>query len=213
MAFRSLQRRLKKEDPGFALMEAVTAAGFAAVALSASLVILNKQAEMATRARGLAMVQAAVNEDINAIRHQARNWRWNNNYYFNPAVSGANPPNIMIYTPTTECHAWSSKGYLELAARTDMNYYEKLSGAISITRSGLISKTVPGYQIRRQYTFPTTTSQVNTSTSAVTDQAPYTLRVTYTVNSVKTNKDGGTTLKPFPFDQTTDVQLSAQYSC
>jgi hypothetical protein len=214
MAFRSLQRRLKKHEPGFALMEAVTAAGFATVALSASLVILNKQMEIADRERGLAMVQAAINEDINAVRHQARKWYWTNSYYSNPAVSAANPPNMMLYDPDVECHAWDSKGKLERNAFTDFVLYGNVPGELKLPNMNnqLISKTVPGYQIRRVYTFPAVSSQINNN-ATVSEEAPYTLRVTYTVNKEKPGKNGAKTLTAFPYTQTADIQFYAQFSC
>ena len=213
MAFRSLQRRLKKDEPGFALMEAVTAAGFAAVALSASLVILNKQMEIADRARGLAMVQAAINEDINAVRHQARKWYWTNSFFNNPALA-ANPPNMMLYDPDVECHAWDSKGKLERNAFTDFVLYGTVPGELSLPNMNnlLISKTVPGYQIRRVYSFPAVSSQINNNT-AVSEEAPYTLRVTYTVSKVRAGQNGASTLTAFPYTQTADIQFYAQFSC
>ena len=214
MAFRSLQRRLKKGEPGFALMEAVTAAGFAAVTLSASLVILNKQIEITDRARGLALIQAAINEDINAVRHQARKWYWTNSYYNNPAVSATTPPNMLRYRPDAECHAWDSAGKLERNALTDFPLYGNVPGELILpsTNNQLISKTVPGYQIRRRYIFPQASSQVNNSNSTASEETPYTMRVTYTVKKVKTGQNGNV-LTTFPYTQTVDIQFYAQFSC
>ena len=216
MAFRSLQRRLKKKEAGFVLMEAVSAAGFAAVALSASLFILNKQIEIADRARGLAMVQAAINEDMNAVRHLARKWKWTNNYYNNPAVSATTPPNMLSYNPTMQCLAFDYHlpGKLERMAYTDFVQYGKIPGELSIPQANnrLISKTVPGYQIRRVLYFPSVQAQIDKSTT-FSEEKTYTLRVTYTVNRVRTGKNGGMTLTPFPYTQTADIQFYAQFSC
>lgn len=213
MAFRSLQRRLKKKEAGFVLIEAVTAAGFAAVALSASLFILNKQIEIADRTRGLAMVQAAINEDMNAVRHLARKWNWTNN----PAGTAITPPNMLLYTVGPECWAFDYilPGKLERLAYTDFGTkYGKVPGELSLPsmNNQLISKTVPGYQIRRGYSFPSAQSQVNPS-ATFSEEKTYTLRVTYTVNRVRTGKNGGMTLTPFPYTQTADIHFHAQFSC
>lgn len=213
MGFRSPQPRLKKVEAGFVLMEAVTAAGFAAVALSASLFILNKQIEIADRARGLAMVQAAINEDMNAVRHLARKWNWTNN----PAGTATTPPNMLLYTVLPECWAfdWSVPGKLERMAYTDFSKkYGVIPGELSVPSANnrLISKTVPGYEIRRVYSFPSAQSQINNSTT-FSEEKTYTLRVTYNVNRVRTGKNGSTTLTPFPYTQTADIQFYAQFSC
>ena len=212
MAFKSLQRRLKKEEAGFVLMEAVTAAGFAAVALSASLFILNKQIEIADRARGLAMVQAAINEDMNAVRHYARKWNWTNN----PAGTATTPPNMLLYNNIdTECHAFDHimPGKFEHMALTDFVQYGKLPGELTISNAKRpISKTVPGFQIIRSFTRPSVESQINPS-ATFSEEKEYTLRVKYSVNRVRTGKNGSITLTPFPYTQTADIQFYAQFSC
>lgn len=214
MALRSLQRRRAGRDPGFALMEAIVAAGFSAIALSASMMIIDNQNKIASRARDLSLIEAAVNDDISAIRHQARNWLWSNSYYKSTASANLDT-NLAIYTPSGECYSFTSKGQMELSARSDMGLYTtQIPGTYTINRNGLISKTVPGFEIRRQYSNPTVTSQVNNSNStAPTDQGTFTLRVSYTVTSVKTDKDGTKMFKPFPFNRTVDVLLLAQLSC
>jgi hypothetical protein len=206
-------QHLPQKEPGFAIMEAVVAAGFAAVALSASLFILNKQIEIADRARGLALIQAAINEDMNAVRHLARKWNWTNN----PAGTATPPPNMLLYTVLPECWAfdWSVPGKLERMAYTDFSKkYGVIPGELSVPSANnqLISKTVPGYQIRRVYSFPSVAPQTNNSTT-FSEEKPYTLRVTYTVNRVKTGQNGSNTLSPFPYTQTADIQFYAQFSC
>jgi hypothetical protein len=199
-------QHLPQKEPSFAIMEAV--------ALSASLFILNKQMEIADRSRGLAMIQAAINEDLNAVRHQTRKWYWTNSYYNNPAVSAVNPPNAMLYKPDPECHAWDRAGKLESVAFGDFGLYGKIPGELSLPNMNnqLISKSVPGYQIKRVLSFPSVASQTNNSTT-FSEEKPYTLRVTYTVNRVKTGQNGSNTLSSFPYSQTADVQFYAQFSC
>ncbi|MEB3317696.1 MAG: hypothetical protein VKO39_06095 [Cyanobacteriota bacterium] len=196
-------------------MEAIVAAGFSAIALSASMMIIDNQNKIASRARDLSLIEAAVNDDISAIRHQARNWLWSNSYY-KPTASANLDTNLAIYTPSGECYSFTSKGLMELSARSDMGLYTtQIPGTYAINRNNaVISKTVPGFEIRRQYSNPTVTSQVNNSNStAPTDQGTFTLRVSYTVNSVKTDKNGMKSFKPFPFNRTVDVLLLAQLSC
>jgi hypothetical protein len=214
MALRTLQRRFKKGEAGFALMEAVVAAGFSAVALSASLMILNRQTEMVQKARDLALIQAAVNEDINAIRHEARFWWWANSYYRGSTAS-ATPPNEMIYSPSAECNALTSAGKMESRFWTDMvEYPNTIKGGIPIQARGPISKTVPGYVISRSYQFPTAQSSSTTTTQTVPgDQRFNTLRVTYSVQSVKTAANGTTINTTYPFQTTRDILLPAQFSC
>jgi hypothetical protein len=152
---------------------------------------------------------------MNAVRHQARKWLWTNSYYNNPAVSSTTPPNMLLYQPGFECHAWASKGWLERNAFSDFSLYGSIPGELVLPRlnNQLISKTVPGYQIKRTYSFPQLSSQINNSTSTVSEEAPYTLRVTYTVNRVRTGQNGAITLSSFPYTQTADIQFYAQFSC
>jgi hypothetical protein len=209
MALRFLQRRLPKGEAGFALMEAVVAAGFSAVALSASLHILNRQSEMAFKARDLALIQAAVNEDINSIRHEARFWKWMNSYY-RPNIASGTPPNEMIYSPVGECRAWDYAlgGKMEADFRSDMGEYTNISGAIPITRS-VIAKSVPGYDVRRTIAIPAPFDTTNSATTtAAVNRLNYTIRVTYTARPLATNPKGVRT-----FDSTTDILIPAQFSC
>jgi hypothetical protein len=195
-------------------MEAVVAAGFSAVALSASLLILNRQTEMVQKARDLALIQAAVNEDINAIRHEARFWWWANSYYRNP-VPGSTPPSEMIYSPSAECNGLNTPGKMESRVWIDLAEYPYLiKGGIPIQARGAIAKTVPGYLISRNYEFPTAQSSTSTTTQSVpSDQRFNTLRVTYSVRSVKTGSNGSTTSTPYPFEATRDILIPAQFSC
>lgn len=218
MAFRSLQRRFKKGEAGFALMEAVVAAGFSVFALSATLIILNRQTEMVHKARDMALIQAAVSEDINAIRHQARFWNWSNSYY-RGATPSATIPNEMIYAPQgVQCInvPLSSPGYMELSVFTVLQEYSvTIRGGIPIHTRGPIAKTVPGYVISRNYAFPTASSS-STTTSPTTpgDQRFNTLRVTYSVRSVNRNANGAiTSSTTFPFEATRDILIPAQFSC
>ncbi|MFN9645749.1 MAG: hypothetical protein ACK6BG_11685 [Cyanobacteriota bacterium] len=216
MAFRSLQRRFKKGEAGFVLMEAVVAAGFSAFALSASLLILNRQTEMVQKARDMALIQAAVSEDINAIRHQARFWNWSNSYY-RGATPSATIPDEMIYRPTApQCSGLSTPGKFEQALFLFlMEYPAYIKGGIPISTRGPIAKTVPGYVISRNYAFPTAIpSSTTTSPTTPGDQRFNTLRVTYSVKSVKTNANGAiTSSTTFPFEATRDILIPAQFSC
>ena len=214
MAFRSLQRRKTGREPGFALMEAVVAAGFSALALSASLLILNRQNQIANRARDLSLIQAAVNDDIAAIRQFARHWNWLNSPYANTSNFSNTATYTAIYSAGASCSSFTSKGMMEFAARSDLASYSKqFSGSYPIAWSGA-TKTVPGFQIRRQISRPGVTTQDSKSTSTTpTDDATYTFRVTYTVFSEKKESNGTVTFKPYPFNQTADILLLAQLSC
>lgn len=216
MASRSLQRRLKKGEAGFALMEAVVAAGFSTVALSASLLILNRQTEMVQKARDLALIQAAVSEDINAVRHDARFWGWVNSYYRGVTPSATIPPET-IYRPTApQCNNLTQPGKMEQNVFYDMLEYPALiKGGLPIQTRGPIAKTVPSYVISRNYSFPTAVSSSTTTSPTVPgDQRFNTLRVTYTVRSVKTAANGSVTSSTtFPFEATRDILIPAQFSC
>jgi hypothetical protein len=209
MALRSLQRRFQKGEAGFILMEVVVAAVFSAVALTASIHILNRQSNMAFKARDLAMIQAAVNEDINSIRHEARFWKWLNSYY-RPNVPSGTPPNELVYQPLAECRGWDYAfgGRMEADFRSDIGEYTNIPGAIPITKS-VIAKTVPGYDVRRTISIPPTfDSSNNASTTTSGDRLNYTIRVTYTAKPLVTNPNGVKT-----FDSTTDILIPAQFSC
>lgn len=212
MDLRFFPRRRQRRDKGFALMEVVVAAGFSAVALSASLVILNRQSEMAKKARDLAMIQAAVNQDVNAIRHMARTWYWSNSFYKDASINGDSPPNEMIYKSPGECAFLTSAGSLERGFRSDVPSYKNLNSTISFDNS-YVSPGVSGFQIKRSLVIPQA-SQVSTTGSTIRgEDATNTFRVTYSVSSLKTGTDGSQTTSPYPFERTVDVLLPAQFSC
>lgn len=199
-------------------MEAVASAGFSAIILSASILLLNEQAQLAKNARDMALVQDAVSQDVNAIRLYARSWYWRNSFLDKPQQYGANPPDMMVYSPGLECLAFASKGSLEVAARAESwKLPGYIPGALAINvRSRLIPSSAANYEIRREVSTPTVTqsSEVKNSTSVMADdEVPLTLRIKYTVRYIKTSSDGTKTPADIPFDRTADVLFPAQLSC
>jgi len=203
MAYRFHPRPAKRGEPALFMPEAMTAAAFAAAALSVYIVILNKQTELANRAKDLDLIEAVVNEDINAIRHAARSWGIRE-----PAikVSGAS-----LYDISGICRlTMNFKGQLENAFRSDISTYApKFPGANTINFNNPNQLTVKGYQIKRDVTVPPrstlgTGTQVNVKTA---NNAETTLRVTYTLT-----KDDKTQV-PFAFERTADILIDAGFSC
>jgi hypothetical protein len=127
----------------------------------------------------------------------------------------------MIYNPTRAvCYelSWIRPGWMELNFYSDLGTYtqQAAKGGVSISGSlssaAPIAKSVPGYQILRQYTLPSSQTQIN-ATSNPAEQPINAIRVTYTVKTVKTDAKGTRTLSDYPYESSRDVLLPAQFSC
>lgn len=213
MDLRFFPRRRQRRDKGFALMEVVVAAGFSAVALSASLVILNRQSEIAQKARDLAMIQAAVNQDINAVRHAARIHWWKNSYYKDATINGDSPPNEMIYEPVNECVKPALAGWMERMFTTDIVGYKAYNRNVDFNIPYVLPG-VSGFQIKRAFVSPSQPNQISTTVSAIRgEEETNTVRVVYSVSSVKTGPDGVQNISPYPFKRSVDVLLPVQFYC
>lgn len=200
MAYRSHPRPAKRGEPALFMLEAMTAAAFAAAALSVYVVILNRQTQLANQAKDLDLIETVVNEDINAIRHAARSFGLSST----TKVSGA-----YIYDPGGTCNI-TRKGNFDNAFRSDISKYMiRFPGANNINFDNPNQLTVKGYQITRTVSLPndsnlTTSTQVNVRTA---NNAESTLRVRYTLT-----KDDKTTV-PFAFERTADILIDAAFSC
>jgi len=223
MTFRSLRPRGKKVDHGFAIVEALVAAGISAVVLTGSIAILNHQIEFASNGRAMAEARSAINQDIKAIRQYASLWLMESNGFAVPNLTQQEFPVAMTYSSPAACRAWARRGSLETFARSDSTMYAQWfphATQVSIAQNNVIISSIPVtgstvYEVRRRYTTPTTTStaQVGASGALRDDEIPFTLRITYTVRSVQNNADGSVSRKDLPVEQTADVNFVAQYSC
>ena len=202
MAYRSHPQPAKRGEPALFMLEAMIAAAFAAAALSVYVVILNRQTQLANQAKDLDLIEAVVNEDINAIRHAART------SYISTAstkVSGTT-----IYEPLSCEVAWLKKGNFDKQFIQDSTKYSsKFPGANYINLGDPNQLSVKGYQIKRTATAPNninlaTGTQVNVRTA---NNAETTLRVTYTL------KKGDKTTVPFAFERTADILFDAAFFC
>jgi type II secretory pathway pseudopilin PulG len=216
MAKRTFHGKRKRGEPGIILLEAVVAAAFASTILAVITPLFMRQIELARNARDLDLIEAAVNEDINAVRHYARFWRLSSGPY-SPAVFsafGLGSSSSMIYDGTGICDAWSSKGKLEFAFSSDLNssnYATKMPGGIAVDQtSALANDVVPGYRIARTVSYPISTLEL--TPAQATNHNQTTIRLRYAVR-----KRVGTTnvfvSMPFSFERTADIQIPAQFSC
>ncbi len=223
MIFRPLSPRGKKVDQGFAIVEALVAAGISALVLTGSIAIINRQIELASNGRAMAEVRSAINQDIKSIRQYASIWKMDSVAGAVPNLTQMEFPVAMTYASHLSCRAWSRRGSLETSARSDStmyNQYFPYATQVSIAQNNAIISTIPVtgstvYEVRRRYTTPTTTSstQVGAAGTLRDDEIPFTLRITYTVRSVQNNSDGSVSRTDLPVEQTADVNFVAQYSC
>lgn len=195
------------------LLEASAAATFFAVAMMFYMTIMNKQFELSRRARDLDLIEAAVNQDINAFRHQARLWYlWRGPYSatFNDSVYTASP-NVITYAPLDDvCYAWGAgkKGYFEKNSFSDNYRYLKVPGAIDISQRSTSIGSVSGYNIQRLVSFPSAPTTSVNGDSAANNYIAQTLRVTYIVTI-----PGTPPKRAFSFERTADIQIPAGTFC
>lgn len=222
MTIRPRPPRNQNLEKGFAIVEALVAAGVSAVVLTGSIVILNRQIAFAANGRAMAEARSIINQDIKVLRHYASLWSMENNIFAEPNLAGQEFPDAMAYVSSPTCRAWSRRGGLESFARSDIPttysmwfpYMPPLWQNNAVLSSIPVNRTTV-YEVRRRYTLPTMTSgsQVGTSSTPSDDEIPFTLRVTYTLRSVQSNPDGSISRTDLPIEQTADVNLVAQYSC
>lgn len=193
------------------LLEAAAAAAFAAAAITVYTVIMNKQMELSRRARDLDLIEAVVNQDISAIRHQARLWQLTRGPYSDVIKKNLVKSNVMTYEPKNSiCYAWENggKGILDRNFMSDLNTYSNLvPGAINIIRNRVSIGAVRGYTITRNYSTPVVTSTSINNGISLNNSAAQTMRVTYVVTTA------GTTTQPFAFERTADIQIPAGNFC
>jgi type II secretory pathway pseudopilin PulG len=213
--------RNKRADQGFAIVEALVAAGISAVVLTGSIAILNRQIEFAANGRALAEARNVINQDIKAIRQYASLWSMENNIFDDTKLAGQEFPDAMTFISSPACRAWSRRGSLETFARSDSptTYSRWFPYVTQIWQNNATVSSIPVtgsivYEVQRRYVPNTTTSsQVGTTSTARDDEIPYTLRITYTVRSVENKADGSVSRTNLPIEQTADINFVAQYSC
>ncbi|MEB3259019.1 MAG: hypothetical protein VKP63_00135 [Cyanobacteriota bacterium] len=213
--------RNKTADQGFAIVEALVAAGISAVVLTGSIAILNRQIEFAANGRALAEARNVIHQDIKSIRQYASLWSMENNIFDDTKLAGQEFPEVMTYISSPACRAWSRRGGLEEYARSDsptthsrwFPYVSQIwQNNATVSSIPVTGSTV--YEVQRRYVSNrTTSSQVGTTSTVRDDEIPYTLRITYTVRSVKSEADGSVSRTYLPIEQTADVNFVAQYSC
>lgn len=207
MVSKTFYRQFKRQQTGFLLLEAAIAIGFAAAALSIYTSILQKQIDMAKRARDLDMIEILVNQDINALRHQARLWKLNIPY----ASTGYNDYSVMTYDISTRCQSWLLKGNLESSYRTDLGSYNAVPGANRLTpASGDTNFQVQGYTINRTSSAPVNITDVKNANYVPPESSAQTLRINYKVTQ------SSSTPKTIPIillERNVDIQIPIQFSC
>lgn len=222
MTFRPRPPRNQNLDKGFAIVEALVAAGVSAVVLTSSIAILNRQIAFASNGRAMVEARSIINQDIRTLRHYASLWSMENNIFVEANLAGQEFPDAMVYISSPACRAFSRRGGLESFARSDMptTYSMWFPYMPPIWRNNAVLSSIPVnrttvYELRRRYTIPTITSgsQVGTSSAPSEDETPFTLRLTYTLRSVQNNPDGSVSRTDLPIEQTADINLVAQYSC
>jgi Tfp pilus assembly protein PilV len=222
MIVRPRPLRNQKVEKGFAIVEALVAAGISAVVLTGSIAILNRQIEFAANGRAMAEARNIINQDIRAIRHYASLWNLENNIFADPNLAGQDFPDAMTFASSPACGAWARRGGLESFARSDISttYSSWFPHVAPFWQNNVTVSSIPVtgstvYEVRRRYTIPTTTSgsQVGTTSTVRDDEIPFTIRITYTLRSVQSNSDGSVNRTDLPVEQTADVNLVAQYSC
>lgn len=209
MVTKSFYRQLKRRQAGFLLLEAAIAAGFAAMALTIYTSILQKQIDLAKRARDLDMIEMLINEDITAFRHQARLWKMSSGPSY-PSL-GLNVSDIVTYRLAAgDCYAWAIKGILEMGFRSDLANSKPalIPGTIKLN-TPISSDYYQGYTITRTTSAPVNITDVGNTLYVPPESAAYTLRLTYTV----TPKSPPGTRLPNVLERVVDVQIPAQFSC
>jgi hypothetical protein len=195
------------------LLEAAIASAFAITALTVYAKIMNRQLEMSRRARDLDLIEAVVNQDINAIRHQSRLWNMARGPYSDKFPIKMDKANVVVYFQTN-CDAWDSKGKLDRSFRSDLGLYSKLvPGGTDIRDSKLIS-TVRGYRIFRSYSTPVVNLTSEGSISPAANHAAQTMRVAYTISldpALAKNYPVG--FRPLSFERTADIQVPVGLFC
>jgi len=187
----------KKQHSGFLIMEALVALSFSLIVMSAAMTVLNRQSKMATDNRNRILLERAIVNDGNAIKHFARHWYWRNSFY-----NEGNPiSNEMIYSPGAECFNYESN-----VDRSSLFFKTDLSGYTfeNIKDNGPIPHNVPGFQIYRKYEY-SNSKQPLSDNSVI----PGTIRVSYTVKRI--NSDNSTS--NYPMGSTIDIILPALFSC
>ncbi|MEB3335718.1 MAG: hypothetical protein VKP70_12120 [Cyanobacteriota bacterium] len=220
MAKPTFHRKHKRLEPGIILLEAVVAAAFAATVLGVITPMFMRQIELVRNARDLDLIEAAVNKDISAMRHQARFFSLTSSPY-SPSVfpnKHLGSSTTMIYNPGVNCEAWNNKGQLELSFSTDVSSYHKdIPGGIDLTpTTALTNDSVPGYRIARTITYPLNTAELQAAQALNNNQT--TIRLRYSVRK-RANISGGAQTgstfvnMPFSFERTADIQVPAAFSC
>jgi hypothetical protein len=193
------------------LLEAAAAAAFAAAAMTVYTLIMNKQMELSRRARDLDLIEAVVNQDINAIRHQARMWELARGPYSDTVRKNVTTSSVMTYNPRNGvCYTWESgkKGFVDKNFLSDLsNYSGIIPGAIDVSGNRVRIGSVAGYWIVRNYSVPVVTSTSVNGTTSPNNSAAQTFRVTYNVTIA------GSTTQPFAFERTADIQIPAANFC
>lgn len=215
MAKRTFHGKRKRGEPGLILLEAVVAAAFAYTTVVYISPLFIRQIELARNARDLDLIEAAVNEDINAVRHYSRFWRLASGPYSPGTFSalGLGYSSSMIYDATGVCDTWSNKGKLEAGFNSDLgNYATKMPGGFSIHSSNTAVNIdiVRGYRIARTIHAPTNTALLQPAQATNNNQN--TVRLRYTVRK-RIGDSNIFSSMPFSFERTADIQIPAQFSC
>ena len=193
------------------LLEAAAAAAFAAAAMTVYTLIINKQTELSRRARDLDLIEAVVNQDINAFRHRARIFQLFRGPYTATVGIKVTTPGVVTYNPRgPDCRAWEAgkKGFFEKNFMSDLDkYHANMPGAINIMNNRTPIGSVAGYRIIRSYSVPVVTNTSVNGNTSPNNSSAQTFRVTYTVTAV------GTSAQPIAFERTADIQIPAANFC
>lgn len=214
MTLRSLPRPPHNPRSGFILYEAVLAAAFSGIVLAVITPLFANQFKLAQQARDLDLVEAAVTEDINAIRHQARFWRLTSQGPYSPSIHTGTGPSAsstaLIYSPENSCETWGTNrgGLMEKSFTSDLGQYKRrFPGAVDITDDPRSITQVAGYTIQRESDYPTSSTSASQVLAASANN-PTTLRLYYSVF-----RTADRTPAPFAFNRVVDIQVNAQFWC
>jgi competence protein ComGC len=199
--------KTNKTKNGFVVVEALVAALISSILLVGSVEILNRQIEIANRNKAILRIHEEIHYDLKSIRNYARLWNWRENIYLSENED-QEFPEAMTYISDPVCIQFNrTTTTIETSARSDFHnfhgYFPYIQGIdknnVVISSFSYDMRTI--YKIKRRYT---SSSQTNLRL----DEKPYTIRVTYTVETSIGNQTS-----TFPFEHNVDVALNAQYSC